>query len=160
LQVLEWTKLSDLAQEPRYAKLAQDAEEFLLNPKPIGAEPFPGLVGTEVDIITGHFQPGILSWGGSSDSFYEYLLKMYLYDTQAFLKYKERWIRAADSSMKHLASSPAGHPNITFLGQYDTKAGVFVPSSGHMECFAGGNFLLGGSILNETKYTDFGLVSD
>jgi mannosyl-oligosaccharide alpha-1,2-mannosidase len=129
-----------------------------LNPQPKSAEAFPGLVGTEVDIVTGQFQPGTASWGGSSDSFYEYLLKTYAYDNQAFLKYGERWTLAADSTMKYLASSPEGRPDITFLGQYDGRTGVFIPESGHMECFAGGNFLLGGLILNKTEYMDFGLV--
>jgi mannosyl-oligosaccharide alpha-1,2-mannosidase len=156
---LEWTKLSDLTKDQRYAKLAQNAEDYLLDPQPQAAEPFPGLVGTEIDIVTGQFQPGVASWGGSSDSFYEYLLKIYMLDPQTFLKYKERWILAADSTIKYLASSPEEHPDITFLGQYNGTSGVFVPESGHMECFAGGNFLLGGMALNETKYADFGLVS-
>jgi Glycosyl hydrolase family 47 len=84
---------------------------------------------------------------------------MYVYDNQAFLKNKERWVKAADSTISHLASSPEGHPDITFLGQYDGKSGLLVPKSGHMDCFAGGNFLLGGIALNDTKYTDFGLVN-
>ena len=123
------------------------------------AEPFPGLVGTVVDVHTGLFEPGIASWGGSSDSFYEYLLKIYMYDTEAFATYKERWVKAAESTIKHLASSPAERPDIIFLGQHDGEIGELIPISGHMECFAGGNFLLGGFVLNETRYTDFGLVS-
>jgi mannosyl-oligosaccharide alpha-1,2-mannosidase len=158
-QVLEWTKLSDLTKDSRYGNLTQKAEDVLLDPRPKSAEPFPGLVGTHVDIVTGQFQPGVSSWGGSSDSFYEYLLKIYLYDTKMFSKYRERWVAAADSTIDHLASTPVGHPDITFLGQYDAQAGVFIPLSGHMECFAGGNFLLGGLALEEQRYTNFGLVS-
>jgi mannosyl-oligosaccharide alpha-1,2-mannosidase len=156
---LEWTKLSDLTKNSKYARLAQKAEQTLLDPQPISAEPFPGLVGAEIDIYTGQFQPSMTSWGEGSDSFYEYLLKTYLYDTKAFIKYKERWVIAADSTINHLGSSPEGHPDITFLGQYDGKTGMLIPESGHMDCFAGGNFLLGGRTLNETKYKDFGLVS-
>lgn len=152
-------KLSDLTKDPKYAQLGQQAENVLLDPQPKTAEPFPGLVGTVVDVRTGLFEPGIASWGGSSDSFYEYLLKTYMYDTGTFSRYKERWIQAAESTIKHLASSPAGHPDITFLGQHDGEIGELVPISGHMECFAGGNFILGGFVLNETRYTDFGLVS-
>lgn len=148
-----------MTKDPKYAQLAQKSEEVLLDPQPKTAEPFPGLIGTEVDVRTGLFQPGMASWGGSSDSFYEYLLKIYMYDTGAFATYKDRWIQAADSTIKHLASTPAGHPDITFLGQHDGKIGKLVPISGHMECFAGGNFLLGGFVLNETRYVDFGLVS-
>lgn len=121
---------------------------------------FPGLVGTELDILTGKFQIGTASWGGGADSFYEYLLKTYMYDTRNFIRYKERWVKAADSTMEHLASNPEGYPDITFLGQYDGKSGLFIPESGHMACFAAGNFLLGGLVLNSSRYTDFGLVSD
>jgi len=158
-QVLEWTRLSDLTQDQKYAKLSQSAEEILLNPKPKSSEPFPGLVGTNVDVVAGKFLDSKVSWGGSCDSFYEYLLKMYVYDAQSFGKYKDRWVLAADSTMKYLASSPQRRPDITFLGEFDGEAGTCVPESGHMQCFAGGNFLLGGMVLNETKYTDFGLVS-
>jgi hypothetical protein len=156
---LEWTKLSDLTKDSKYGNLAQKAEDALLNPRPKSAEPFPGLVGAKLDIVTGQFQPGVVSWGGSSDSFYEYLLKIYLYDPKRFPEYGKRWVAAADSTIDHLASTPVGHPDITFLGQFDGEAEVFVPLSGHMECFAGGNFLLGGLALQEQKYTDFGLVS-
>jgi mannosyl-oligosaccharide alpha-1,2-mannosidase len=158
-QVLEWTKLSDLIKDPTYAKLAQRAEDSLLNPQPKSAERFPGLVPTKIDISTGRFQPGTASWGSAADSFYEYLLKFYLYDPEAYFKYKERWVLAADSSIEHLASSPEGHPDLTFLGEYDGQEGLLIPSSGHMQCYAGGNFLLGGMILDKSKYTDFGLVS-
>jgi mannosyl-oligosaccharide alpha-1,2-mannosidase len=157
-QVLEWTKLSDLTKDSKYAEMAQKAEHTLLLPQPLSAEIFPGLVGPEIDIHNGWIQPSTASWGGGSDSFYEYLLKVYLYDRNTFGEYKARWVSAADSTIEHLASSPEGHPDITFLGQYDGVANVFVPQSGQLECFAGGNFLLGGITLKESKYMDFGLV--
>jgi mannosyl-oligosaccharide alpha-1,2-mannosidase len=120
-------------------------------------EPLPGLVGTKIDVKTGLFADQSGGWGGSCDSFYEYLIKMYAYDPSTFAIYKDRWILAAESTMLHLASSPKGLPDITFLGKFSGSRSL--PESGHMECFAGGNFLFGGRVLGAKKYTDFGLVS-
>src|SRR5947199_4567787 len=46
--VLEWTRLSDLLNTTEYANLIQTAESFLLNPKPLSDEPWPGLLGTDI----------------------------------------------------------------------------------------------------------------
>ena len=157
MQVLEWSRLSDLRGNKTFEDLSRSAEKHLLSPMPKEFEPFPGLVGTKLDVVTGWFKDTSGGWGGSGDSFYEYLIKMFLYDPKTFEHYKDRWVQAAESTMKHLASSPQGLPQITFLGKFaDIRP---IPESGHMECFAGGNFLLAGQLLGEQKYTDFGLVS-
>lgn len=173
--VLEWTRLSDLTGDDKYAKLVQNAEEFILRPtgKP---EPFPGLVGYQVSTETGEFLDSRGAWGGGTDSFYEYLIKMYLYDPEQFAEYKERWVLAADSSIKHLESHPTSRKDLTFLLDYDGPKTI--PRSGHcrfsqsyfinnsgstnsycylVNSFAGGNFILGGILLKEKKYIDFGL---
>lgn len=74
--VLEWTHLSDLTGNDTYAALTQRAEGYLLNPKPASAEPFPGLVGTDVSIANGSFVDAVGGWNGGDDSFYEYLIKV------------------------------------------------------------------------------------
>ncbi|TGO30274.1 hypothetical protein BPAE_0006g00130 [Botrytis paeoniae] len=153
--VLEWTHLSDLTGNDTYAKLSQKGESYLLDPKPEYNSPWPGLLGTNVDINTGLFQDASGGWVGGDDSFYEYLIKMYVYDSTRFGKYKERWIAAADSSIKHLASHPSTRPDLTFMAAYQNKTRVFV--SEHLACFDGGNFLLAGLVLKEQKYIDFGL---
>lgn len=58
---LEWQRLSDLLGDPEYGNLAQKAATYLLNPQPSWAEPFPGLVGTNVNITTGNFLDAIVS---------------------------------------------------------------------------------------------------
>ena len=45
---------------------------------------------------------------------------------------------------------------MTFLASYINT--TFVNSSQHLTCFDGGNFLLGGSVLNRQDYIDFGLA--
>ncbi|KAM6512099.1 hypothetical protein FALCPG4_017082 [Fusarium falciforme] len=153
--VLEWTRLSDLLSEDTYANLTQHAEKYLLNPKPESGEPFPGLVGTQVSLETGDFVDSRGGWGASSDSFYEYLIKMYVYDPVAFEEYKDRWVLAADSSIKYLASHPSTREDLTFLSKFSNR--TTDPTSGHLDCFSGANFILGGLVLENKSYTDFGL---
>ena len=153
--VLEWTHLSDLTGNKTYGKLAQKGESYLLNPKPAWAQPWPGLVGTNVNITTGLFEDASGGWNGGDDSFYEYLIKMYVYDSSRFAHYKDRWVKAADSSIAHLASHPSSRPDLTFLAQFNNR--TLDDDSGHLACFDGGNFILGGLVLNEQKYVDFGL---
>jgi mannosyl-oligosaccharide alpha-1,2-mannosidase len=124
---------------------------------PEESEPLPGLVGTKLLVTDGTFSDRRGGWGGSGDSFYEYLLKMYLYDPSQFAQYRDRWVLAAESTMSHLASRPEDLPDtMLFVGKFANIRKI--PESGHMECFAGGNFLLGGQILHDKKYIDFGLV--
>ncbi|EAW07379.1 glycoside hydrolase family 47 protein [Aspergillus clavatus NRRL 1] len=154
--VLEWTRLSDLTGDPEYAQLSQKAESYLLHPQPSSAEPFPGLIGSNIDIKTGQFTDGHVSWNGGDDSYYEYLIKMYVYDPTRFALYRDRWVAAAESSIEHLASHPASRPDLTFLATYD--GGRYGLSSQHLACFDGGNFLLGGTVLDRRDLIDFGLA--
>ena len=102
---LEWQRLSDLTGDPSYGDLAQKAESYLLNPLPVANEPFPGLVGSTVNISNGVFLDATGGWNGGDDSFYEYLIKMYVYDSSRYSNYSDRWIMAADSTIKYLTSN-------------------------------------------------------
>ncbi|GAB1315808.1 Mannosyl-oligosaccharide alpha-1,2-mannosidase 1B [Madurella fahalii] len=154
--VLEWTRLSDLTNDDEYAKLAQKAESYLLRPQPALGEPFPGLLGTNVNLTTGLFVDGNGGWGGGTDSFYEYLIKMFLYDPGRFGEYRDRWIKAADSSIRYLTSHPTTRPDLTFLAMWRNQTLHFV--SEHLACFNAGNFILGGLVLDEPAYTKMGLA--
>lgn len=83
-------RLSDLTGEREYGELAARAESYLLDPKPQEGEPFPGLIGSNINITTGHFVNADVSWGGGADSFYEYLIKMFVYDESRFELYRDR----------------------------------------------------------------------
>ncbi|KAH7325710.1 glycoside hydrolase, family 47 [Stachybotrys elegans] len=152
--ILEWTRLSDLTGDEKYTQLVQRAQDYLLHPAE-SAEPFPGLIGTEVSLETGEFLDSRGGWSAGTDSFYEYLIKMYLYDPVFFEEYKDRWVLAADSTIEYLASHPSSRPELTFLAEFNGT--TLTPSSGHLASFSGGNFILGGILLNEQKYIDFGI---
>lgn len=134
--VLEWTRLSDLTGDAVYGELAQRGESYLINPRnPKLAEPFPGLLGSDVSIANGSFLDSQGGWTGGTDSYYEYLIKMYLYDPERFSTYKDRWVEAAESSIKYLASHPTSRPDLTFLSYYynNSKDGIDYYSE-HCEC--------------------------
>lgn len=154
--VLEWTRLSDLTGNDEYALLSQKAQDYLLHPEPAEYEPFPGLVGSNINIKDGKFADGVVSWNGGADSYYEYLIKMYLYDPERFVLYKDRWVDAAKSTIENLASHPSTRKDLTFLSSY-TKDQKFKLVSEHLTCFDGGSFLLGGTILDQQDFIDFGL---
>jgi hypothetical protein len=125
--VLEWTRLSDLTGNETYARLTQKAESYFLHPlNPALGEPFPGLIGDTIDINTGKFLTGSGGWVGGSDSFYEYLIKMYLYDPVRFSSYKDRWVEAAESTIQNLASHPTTNTNLTFLAIYSNTTLTYV----------------------------------
>jgi mannosyl-oligosaccharide alpha-1,2-mannosidase len=131
--VLEWTRLSDLTGIREYGQLAQRAENYLLDPHPASSEPFPGMVGSHILLSNGSFADDYGSWAGGTDSFYEYLIKMYVYNPASFALYRDRWILAADSTMKYLASNPTTRPDLTFLAAYSGKTPYFI--SGHCKSF-------------------------
>lgn len=153
--VLEWQHLSDLTGNKTYGELAQKAESYLLNPQPTSNEPWPGLVGSDIDIKTGRFTDNNGGWVGGDDSFYEYLIKMYVYDESLYSEYKDRWILAADSTIQHLTSHPKSRPGLTFVAIFDGQ--TLDLESQHLACFDGGNFILGGQVLGNQSYIDYGL---
>lgn len=153
--VLEWTHLADLTGNQSYCDLAMKGESYLLNPHPLSNVPFPGLLGTDVAIDNGSFVDASGGWVGGDDSYYEYLIKMFVYDSDRFGNYRDAWKTAADSSIQSLASHPKTRPDLTYLAEFDNK--TLIDDSEHLACFDGGNFILAGLVLNDDKYKDFGI---
>ncbi|EEA26373.1 glycosyl hydrolase 47-like protein [Talaromyces marneffei ATCC 18224] len=154
--VMEWTHLADLTGNATYAKIAQKAESYLIRPQPPWAEPFPGLVGSTIDIATGEFMDNYVSWNGGDDSFYEYLIKFFIYDPSRFSEYRDVWLAAAKSTLENLLSHPSPKPELTFVNIWDN--GTMIPTSQHLTGFIGGNFLLAGSVLGRNDLIEAGLA--
>lgn len=155
--VMEWTHLSDLLNDQSYSDLAKKGESYLLNPQYAYGltPPWQGLRGTRVNISNGVFLDASGGWNGGDDSYYEYLIKMWVYDSDKYSNYRDSWIQAADSTIEHLASHPNTRPDLTYLASFVNRTLYY--DSGHLACFDGGNFILAGSVLKESKYVDFGL---
>lgn len=65
--ILEFGRLSDITKDSKYVRLARRAEEYLLRPEPADSEPFPGLLGSTVDVSSGEILDSSGSWGASAD---------------------------------------------------------------------------------------------
>ncbi|TKA79073.1 hypothetical protein B0A55_02506 [Friedmanniomyces simplex] len=153
--ILEFARLSDITGHRVYVELARRAEQHLLNPRPDKFVPWPGLLGSNVRVSTGELLDRKGSWGALADSFYEYLLKAYIYNSEEYAPYLERWKLAADSTIRYIASHAYGHPEWTFLPYWEGDKLHNVIDS--LSWFAGGNFILGGMITGNQTLIDFGL---
>ena len=88
------------------------------------------------------------------------LFSSFIYDPTRFSEYRDRWLLAVDSSICYLASHPSPSPNntftnLTFLAEFQNT--TLILNSEHLMCFDGGNFILGGIVLQNTTLVDFGL---
>ncbi|KAI4762616.1 glycoside hydrolase [Aureobasidium sp. EXF-3400] len=153
--ILEFARLSDITGNRKYAILAEKAENHLLNPQPASGEPYPGLLGSFVSVETGHIIGSQGSWGALSDSFYEYLLKAYLYNSDLYGFYLERWLIAADSTIRSIGSHPYGHLEWTLLPSWNGAS--LQKSLESLSWFAGGSFILGGMVTDNQTLVDYGL---
>ncbi|KAK0266344.1 hypothetical protein LTS09_000296 [Friedmanniomyces endolithicus] len=153
--ILEFARLSDITGHRVYAEHARQAEQHLLKPRPEKFVPWPGLMGSNVRVTTGDLIDRKGSWGSSSDSFYEYLLKAYIYDSKAYAPYLQRWKLAADSTIRYIASHPYGHPEWTLLPRWNGRDKINEMDA--PSWFAGGNFILGGMVTGNQTLVDFGV---
>lgn len=77
--------------------------------------------------------------GGLADSFYEYLLKMWLYSGKTDKIYQQLYEKSVDSMLKHLWKTTANGDQ--YLGPY--SHGDVREEMEHLTCFAGGMLALG-----------------
>ncbi|KAF1824982.1 glycoside hydrolase family 47 protein [Dissoconium aciculare CBS 342.82] len=151
--ILEFARLSDLTDDDKYVTLARRAEQYLIDVH--ANQTIPGLLGSYVDIDTGAVIGTDGSWGAFADSYYEYLLKAYVYDRDAYPDYLEAWQISADSTIQHIASRPYGFPEWNLLPSWSgTNLHNRMES---LSWFAGGNFILGGMVTNNKTLLNFGL---
>lgn len=155
--ILEYHRLSDLTGDRSYRQASDKAESYLINPQPPPV--YPGLVGSNVDMNTGLFTNENAGWQSGLDSFFEYLIKSVVYDPSQPLaeQYKDFWVTAVESTQKHLAVHPYGRPELTFLTVLN-NTGAPLWEMDDYSCFAGGNFLLGGSYLDRPDFIELGLA--
>lgn len=84
----------------------------------------------------------------------------FIYDPNRFSEYRDRWLLAVDSSIRYLASHPApsadhSFKHLTWLAEFQNT--TLIENSEHLMCFDGGNFILGGIVLQNSTIADFGL---
>lgn len=154
--ILEWFRLSDLTGNETYRLLTERGESYLISPSP--APVYPGLDGTEFDVDTGEMLTFDGGWHAGVDSFLEYLIKTYYYqETSTTTQYKDYWLQAVQSTIEYIALHPYGFSDLTFLSELDVN-GSITWSEDDFTCFAGGNFLLGGKLLDRQDIIDLGVA--
>ncbi|KAF7305092.1 alpha-1,2-Mannosidase [Mycena kentingensis (nom. inval.)] len=149
---LEFTTLSKHTGNATYAQLAQKALSHIAGLP----TPFPGLAVQGIDPANGQFIGGFVTWGGGADSYFEYLLKLGRLTNTDDTLFVDTWKTAVDSTIKFLLrQSTVG--NHTYTSTFNSTAGLTRHTSSHLACFHGGNWILGGKLLNNQTIVDWGL---
>ncbi|KAJ1558258.1 hypothetical protein HK096_002667, partial [Nowakowskiella sp. JEL0078] len=136
---LEFQYLSDITGNPIYAEKALFAlEQILAIPKPI-----PGMYNHQLDLTQLRFISHEFSVGACGDSFYEYLLKLWV--STGDERYWEVYYEAAQAVFENMATESVDGKfhyipvSRGFKKDSLTKDNVFQ----HLSCFAGGMFSTG-----------------
>ncbi|KDN45181.1 hypothetical protein RSAG8_05096, partial [Rhizoctonia solani AG-8 WAC10335] len=151
--VLEWAKLSDYTGNITYRQLAEKSM------RRIGARPspLPGLPAQGINPSTGEPEGDYITWGGGSDSYFEYLIKYGRLSNNASPEWTSRWLTAVDSSIRYLAQTAVNTsvPDLLYLGDYTNKRVRHISS--HLACFHGGNWIMGGRLTGNDTIVQYGL---
>ncbi|KZT25742.1 glycoside hydrolase family 47 protein [Neolentinus lepideus HHB14362 ss-1] len=149
---LEYTTLTKYTGNQTYANNAVKSVEYIASLP----DPLPGLAPQGIDPTSGQFTDAYLTWGGGSDSYFEYLIKYPRLTNTNNPIFVETWQAAVDSSIKYLVrNSTVG--NWTYVADRDDNGNI-VHIGSHLECFHAGNWMLGGKLLNNQTYVDYGLA--
>ncbi|OJA21379.1 hypothetical protein AZE42_09397 [Rhizopogon vesiculosus] len=148
---LEWNRLSKYTGNSTYQELAEKSVQHIINsPVPLSGMPAQG-----INPKTGNAVGGYVTWGGGSDSYFEYLIKYARLTNTDDNSYADAWLTAVDTSMKTLLrTSNVG--NWLYLADYDDDKNIRHVGS-HLACFYGGNWILGGKLANNDTMVNIGL---
>jgi len=148
---LEWSTLTKHTGNQTYANLTLKSVEHIANL----AAPLPGLAAQGIDPASGEFVGAYVSWGGGSDSYFEYLIKFARLSNTDNNIFVDTWATAVDSSIKFLTRrSTVG--NFLYLADFDDSRTIRHIGS-HLACFHGGNWLFGGRLLNNQTIINIAL---
>ncbi|KAK2464551.1 hypothetical protein APHAL10511_003409 [Amanita phalloides] len=148
---IEFGTLSKYTKNPKYVNLAVNSAQHIAHlPSPL-----PGLAAQGIDPRTGKFVGGYVTWGGGSDSCFEYYAKYTQLFNPTDTLLMDTWATAVDSSIKTLLKTTTVG-GWSYLADYDDSRKIRHVGS-HLACFYGGNWLLGGQLLNNRTIVDIAL---
>ncbi|SPO23478.1 related to Mannosyl-oligosaccharide alpha-1,2-mannosidase precursor [Ustilago trichophora] len=152
--ILEMDRLSKYTGDPKYLRLATKSMKAIAESKAV----FPGLFPQVYNPVTGQPADDYVTWGGGSDSFFEYLIK-YAYligdDQDVWIP---TWVNSVSSSIEHLVEHPeqTQQSQLAYLTDYSASNGGNLPRWSHLGCFAGGNWILGAKMINQPTFDQYG----
>ncbi|KAF0693874.1 Aste57867_15216 [Aphanomyces stellatus] len=136
---LEFKYLAQLTGKVDYATAVDELMDKVAD---IVQRDFPdGVLPVIVDSWNGRIHPGTLKLGAGGDSYYEYLLKQWLFSGKTETKYKDMYETAVHGIMTKLAGRTR-KSNWLFLGELETS-GFLSPKMDHLVCFIPGMLALG-----------------
>ncbi|KAG1812358.1 glycoside hydrolase family 47 protein [Suillus variegatus] len=148
---LEWNRLSLYTGNSTYQTLVEKSVQYMINMP----TPLPGMPAQGIDPLTGDPVGGYVTWGGGSDSYFEYLIKYARLTNTDDNSYADAWLTAADTSVKKLLRSSTVDDWL-YLADYDDDE-VIRHVGSHLACFYGGNWILGGKLTNNETLVSIGL---
>ena len=109
---LEFKYLSDLTGDPKYAKSAFRIMDYVTSRE----KPISGLYPTAINNNDGNWINGPYTVGALADSFYEYLLKIWLISDKESVRYRELWEESAAAIKERLVSTSESGSVYTGIG--------------------------------------------
>jgi mannosyl-oligosaccharide alpha-1,2-mannosidase len=103
-----------------------------------------GLIGDLLRVDQPVAASAHLTMGAMADSYYEYLLKLWIQTGKSENKYKDQWKVAMRELEKMVGSTRSG---LMFVGEIRTQGGKMSPKMEHLACFIAGNLKLGSETL-------------
>jgi len=139
---MEFWYLSNRTGDSKYFEKAQHVINILDFEHPsqnLPALPLPGLYPVYIDPKTLRAKTSHITWGGLGDSFYEYLLKMWILTGKSHEQYRRMYVAAVKGMLEHLWKTVGGY---SFIAEW-RKGGRTIDKMDHLACFAGGLLALG-----------------
>ncbi|KAJ8517937.1 hypothetical protein ONZ45_g4936 [Pleurotus djamor] len=159
---LEWSTLTKHTGNATYANKAVGSLRHITTLP----DPLPGLAAQGIDPATGKSVGAFVTWGGGSDSYFEYLIKYARLSNTDDPIFADTWATAVDSSIKTLLrTSTVG--DFLYVADFDDNRRIRHVGS-HLACFHGVIVLqrqwmltwstnAGGKLLNNQTIVDLGL---
>ncbi|KZV95871.1 seven-hairpin glycosidase [Exidia glandulosa HHB12029] len=150
--ILEWNRLSELTGNKTYGELAEKSFRHIAT---TNDTLLPSLPGQCINPTTGGWDCRYITWGGGSDSYFEYLIKYARLTNNADPLWVESWKTAVESTVQNLiVTSDVG--GWAFVADF-TDDKVVRHIGTHLGCFIGGNWIMGGRLLGNETIVKYGL---
>lgn len=136
---LEFNYLSSLTGDPKYSTESMKVLEHLKTlPK------VEGLVPIYISPQTGEFNGENIRLGSRGDSYYEYLIKVWLQQRDSKLAYLHDMYEEAMKGVRHLLVRKSIPNGLVFVGELPYGPnGAFSPKMDHLVCFLSGTLAIG-----------------
>jgi len=139
---MEFWFLSNRTGDSKYFEKAQHVIDLLDFEHPsqnLPPLPLPGQYPVYIDPKTLKSKTSHITWGGLGDSYYEYLLKMWILTGKSHDQYRRMYVASVKGMLENLWKTAGGY---SYISEW-RKGSKNVHKMDHLACFAGGLLALG-----------------